>query len=97
MSVWNSPSEWQKYLESKYDSEETLEGHIRQLGKTYLRNWRSAELFPVIGYDEELMEADPASFAGCLRDIEIKIKKFQDESDDVRPLFGDFTTTCEPD
>tara|TARA_Y100001963_G_scaffold86351_1_gene119399 strand:+ start:280 stop:525 length:246 start_codon:yes stop_codon:yes gene_type:complete len=48
-------------------------------------------------YDEELMEADPASFAGCLRDIEIKIKKFQDESDDGRPLFGDFTTTCEPD
>jgi hypothetical protein len=56
MSVWNSPSEWQKYLESKYDSEESLEGHIRELGKTYLRNWRSAELFPVIGYDEELMD-----------------------------------------
>ena len=56
MTVWSSASEWETFLKSSYDEQETWEQHIRDLGKTYLRNWRNADLFPVIGYDAELMD-----------------------------------------
>lgn len=56
MTVWSSASEWETFLKSSYDEQETWEQHIRNLGKTYLRNWRNADLFPVIGYDAELMD-----------------------------------------
>ena len=38
MTVWSSASEWETFLKSSYDEQETWEQHIRNLGKTYLRN-----------------------------------------------------------
>tara|TARA_B100000686_G_scaffold7659_2_gene7602 strand:+ start:612 stop:1169 length:558 start_codon:yes stop_codon:yes gene_type:complete len=58
-NLWE-PQEFHKLLQATAvfpeEIDETLESHIRSLAKTYLRDWRTAEMYPVVGYHEKFQE-----------------------------------------
>jgi|TARA_Y100000034_G_C6781593_1_gene349413 hypothetical protein len=56
-NLWE-PEEFRKLLGAKdmLSEGETFESHIRSLAKTYLRNWRTAKIYPVVGYHEKFQE-----------------------------------------